>query len=149
MAPGKYARHNRRQAKRDSARAAGVNNHTPWIPSADIDTEEVESRWLETESVRVIQRVVKEVHTGRVVDYALMHEIFIDGKWEQIARIDCCDGEVHKHWPPPYKNGELRRILIRKIVTQDDIEATFGASVNEIYNNLELNESWWRDGSSI
>ncbi|PFG30657.1 hypothetical protein ATJ78_1592 [Paramicrobacterium agarici] len=92
-------------------------------------------------------RTVRDSESGRLVDYAVTHEVMEqDGTWHAVARIDCSHGEVHRHVPPADSNGELKREVIRVIRGQGDAENTYQYSLSEIYDNLEIHESRWRNG---
>lgn len=57
---------------------------------------------------------------GRTVDFAIMLEAFDDDVelWRDVARVDCCHGEVHRH--EFARSGAERRVVIAPIPADDE-----------------------------
>lgn len=81
------------------------------------------------------------------MDYAFVHETKDDnGNWLEVAKIDCCHSQVHKH--QRHRQGRAREIrtTIRWITCQEDVEETYDESFNDIIDNYEEHLRRWERG---
>jgi hypothetical protein len=89
------------------------------------------------------------LYRGLVVDFVLCQRTLHAGTWVDLARIDCCHGEVHCHDVDKHGTALARRIMIREIPLG---EAGWKV-VDEEYEAAEVSmkRSWedslrrWRD----
>lgn len=111
-----------------------------WEPPPEADWEqEVPSKYHLQKRSRLISRIA--YYRGKIVDYAVMHEILIDGEWAQVYRVDCDHGMVHRHTGLPSRNEQ--RDLVRKIKSQDDIHDTFDDEYRHAMDTCSRRETRW------
>jgi hypothetical protein len=55
------------------------------------------------------------MHRGLVVDFVICQQTLHRDKWKEIARTDCCHGEVHCHDVDKHGRQLAKRISIRAI----------------------------------
>jgi hypothetical protein len=82
------------------------------------------------------------LYRGLIVNFVLCQQTLRRGRWIEIARIDCCHGEVHRHDVDEHGRRLAKRILIREIPPG---EAGWKV-VEEEYETARLNmERSWED----
>lgn len=97
-----------------------------------------------TDSDRVTNRM--ETHRGDLVDFAITQCHQPDGsEWQDVARVDCCHNEVHRHL---YRDGgtEINRVVFREVSAQTDIEVGYDWGDRLINEQWEENVRRWASG---
>ncbi|GAA3854788.1 DUF7718 family protein [Streptomyces sedi] len=89
-------------------------------------------------------------YRGRIVDFAIMQRTLLYERWEEIARIDCCGGTIHRHLFS--RDGEilLDHDLIRDIPHGEGswavVDDGYLPALDELQERWESNLRRWRDG---
>lgn len=106
-----------------------------WTPDMSRPTEEDRNTAHVTLTGVVAQRVVRDVETQLIVEFAVMYcETQPDGQTAEILCIDSCNhGTVHRH-----VNGDhgSEPQVIREITTQDDVQDGYWEAVAEVYDRV-------------
>lgn len=96
---------------------------------------------------RLVQRTVHQ--KGRLVDYALTHEALgADGEWHEIAKVDCCHSQVHRHIADKDQPETDRKLVIQELFTWKDVEDSWDAAYTDIEQNWERRERDWLNGQA-
>lgn len=78
----------------------------------------------------------------QLVDFAMIQQIRLDGKWHDVVRYDCAHGEVHAH---VYRKGQ--KLSTRKrICGLSDIEAGYEEAKTALFDGWIENGRRYRDG---
>jgi hypothetical protein len=98
------------------------------------------------------QFVIRQrIYKGKIVDFAIMQKVCVDGKWVDVARIDCCGGTIHRHqYVAGSDDDTYDHRLIAEIPAQDGWEVVdqgYDGATNVMFNEWEGNLRRWRDGS--
>lgn len=120
-------------AKRDRAKQKLSSSREPWLPP---DLKECDSDEITTEPDSTNRITMRRVRWhGQLVSYAVIH-VRLDkaNQWEEISRIDCCHGTVHRH---SGRNDGKKPEIIRHITSQTDVQQSINSSFDEIYDNYE------------
>lgn len=87
-------------------------------------------------------------YRGKVVDFRLMHTAVVDGQEVHIARIDCCNGTVHRHAFDRAGHDLLDHLLIEELWAGDDVwervDALFQECWCKLVDQVEANYRRWR-----
>lgn len=120
-------------AKRDRAKKNRPPQSDPWMPPPFVECESDEITTEPDTTNRIIMRRVR--WHGQLVSYAVIHvRLDKDNKWEEISRIDCCHGTVHRHTE---RNSGKKPDIICHIASQADVQQSINNSFDEIYDNYE------------
>ncbi|WP_446041706.1 DUF7718 family protein [Streptomyces sp. SID1121] len=98
-------------------------------------------------------RLVVRLRTYRkkIVDFAVMQETLVAGEWEQLARIDCCRGTVHRHLSTHDGKILLDHDLIRDIPYGDRswevVDDSYEGALQEMQDRWSDNLRRWRSGT--
>lgn len=128
------ARRAQRQANAKKARRAlpGEPVVDLWFPPPLEDCDETVSQIQPDVTNLITTRLVR--WNNQLVDYAVVHSRLTDEGWSEVSSIDCCHGFVHRHAGPRGHDKSEQILPIRK---QDDVQYSFNASFDEIYDSYE------------
>lgn len=79
---------------------------------------------------------------SRLIEFALVQQIFDEGEWCDVVRADTCHGEVHIHHFGR-RGEERRREVIHLITDFGSISEGYDASTCVIYDHFESNVRGW------
>ncbi|MGW9383839.1 DUF7718 family protein [Streptomyces globisporus] len=97
-------------------------------------------------------RLVVRLRTYRkkIVDFAVMQETLVAGEWEQLARIDCCGGTVHRHLVSAEGTVLLDHAPIRDIPCGDKswevVDDSYEGALTDMQDSWHDNLRRWRRG---
>lgn len=116
----------------------------PGVPPAEETTYPIEL----SEDDRLVVRL--RTYRKRIVDFAVMQETLVSGDWEQLARIDCCGGTVHRHLFTAEGVILLDHDLICHIPygekSWEVVDSSYGGALDEMDARWEDNLRRWRSG---
>jgi hypothetical protein len=94
---------------------------------------------------RINGRQGLHVETGRLVEFAMLAEIELGGYWHEVARVDSCDGEVHRHLF--CRDGrELDRKILFPIYDPSDVDRGWDEGMKILVAGWEEHVRRWRVG---
>lgn len=140
----KYGPQHRRTEKRaeKAQRAlAGTGSHEVARPE---DCDSVERFPYEpTETTRVI--VEMGFRLGETAYFAIMHDIWSDGTWHNVTRIDCKHKHIHQH--KFTRQGELADSPVSLVAlhSESDVGKHYTRCYNMVFENIDENERAWRN----
>lgn len=115
-----------------------------WFP----DPNEVES-WPVTMPLeglgRINGRQGLHVESGRLIEFAMTAEIESGAVWYQVARVDTCHGEVHRHLFS-HDGHELDRKVLFPIYDPKDVDHGWEEGVKLLVAGWEEHVRRWRSG---
>lgn len=87
-------------------------------------------------------------YRNKVVDFRLMHTAIVDGEDVHIARIDCCNGTVHRHTfsrsGAPLVDHEPIEELWQDEDVWERVDALFPVCWDMLVNQVEDNYRRWK-----
>lgn len=81
---------------------------------------------------------------NRMTEFSLTAQIFFEGDWEDVIRVDSADGEVHVHYFHRTRSAE--RELIHVIHCQDDVDHGYVTADKMLIAKWSEHVSRWRGG---
>jgi hypothetical protein len=142
----KFAKGNDMRSRR-SARDASRMQRGTYIrpPASACDPIEPGAHIELSDTSRIVQRLVHR--RGRLVDYALVHEVRgADEEWHEVAKIDCCHSQVHRHTAATDQPETDRKLVIQELFSWKDVEDSWDAAYGDIEDNWERRERDWLNG---
>ncbi|MFE5295209.1 hypothetical protein [Streptomyces sp. NPDC056632] len=135
----------RRSRVADMSVKPAVQVYTPpGIPPAEETTFPIEL----SETDRLVVRL--RTYRKKIVDFAVMQETAVNAEWEQLARIDCCRGTVHRHLVTAEGKILLDHDLIREIPCGEHswevVDDSYEGALEEMQDRWEDNLRRWRHG---
>ncbi|MFJ7179247.1 hypothetical protein ACIQXA_23245 [Streptomyces massasporeus] len=116
----------------------------PGVPPAEEATFPIEL----SENDRLVVRL--RTYRKKIVDFAVMQETLVAGEWEQLARIDCCRGTVHRHLVSQEGETLLDHDLICDIPygekSWEVVDDSYEGALDEMEERWEDNLRRWRHG---
>ncbi|MFD5802170.1 DUF7718 family protein [Streptomyces sp. NPDC127020] len=95
-------------------------------------------------------RVRLRTYRNKIVDFAVMQLTSDYGSWEDVARIDCCGGTIHRHLLGRSGAVLLDHDFIRDIPERDGawdvVHDSYEGALNEMQEKWEDNLRRWRSG---
>jgi|GEM_PF-1320882 len=89
-------------------------------------------------------------YRGKIVDFALVHTVTIDGVEATVARIDCCNGSIHRHAYLQDGTDVLDHLPIRELWDDDDtweiVDQEYGLCWDRMIDEAEMNYRRWSHG---
>jgi hypothetical protein len=126
------ARKDQRAANERRARraVAAVPPSELWDPPP---IEECEQSVVPVQLDEVSRITMRRVEWNRqLVSYAVIYtERDSSGNWQEIACIDCCNNNVHRHDGP---HGASDPVIIQPIYSQQNVQESFGTSYDAIHD---------------
>lgn len=86
-------------------------------------------------------------YRGRIVDFAIMQIIEVDGKDVHVARIDCCHSIIHRHQFDKAGVDLYDHRVIVPIPHEDGwdvVDAGYAAATDVMFNEWEENLRRWK-----
>lgn len=93
---------------------------------------------------RCIQRMLD--WKNQVVWFAIMIEVFRDGRWWQVARADTCHDETHVHYFVRGQRAEVSRQQLQQVTTIGDVQDGFDHACDLLTDDWESNVRRWDGG---
>lgn len=88
---------------------------------------------------------LREWWAGKLlVDFAMTHLTLIRGEWVQVARIDCCHSEAHRHLYNTH-DSDHTRLVLRIIRTPEDVSAAYDQAYTLMVDGYEEHLRRWND----
>ncbi|MGW8971931.1 DUF7718 family protein [Streptomyces platensis] len=116
----------------------------PGVPPANETTFPIEL----SEEDQLVVRL--RTYRKKIVDFAVMQETMVSGEWEQLARIDCCRGTVHRHLVTAEGVVLLDHDLIRDIPCGEKswevVNDSYEGALDEMEDRWQDNLRRWRRG---
>lgn len=87
-------------------------------------------------------------YRNKIVDFRLMHTAIVDGEEVHIARIDCCNGSVHRHTFDRSGRALVDHEPIQELWQEDDVwetvDALYPVCWDMIVDQVEDNYRRWK-----
>lgn len=141
MAARTFGKDAQSESKKASERAFAEVQNSPTWEAPD------ESEWDQEDPVPVYRskrsRTISRTafYRGKIVDFAIMHEIMIEGEWKQVFRSDCHLGVVHRHTGLPAREHIKENVLWIK--SQDDVNDSFESEYSFMLDTCTERETRW------
>lgn len=96
------------------------------------------------------QMVVRQrFYRGKVADFAICQKVRVNGKWVDVARIDCCHSTIHRH----QFNQEGIDLYDHRVIIEipavegwNVVDAGYDNAYNVMLNEWDQNLERWRNG---
>ena len=124
----------------------GYDPNDVWEPPPleECDPEDVLPTMLDS-ITRVTQRFRRR--DGRLVDFAIILEVDREGVgWDEVAKIDCCHGQVHLHERRQRDDIDDIREVLRHVKDESDIQESVDDAISLIFDSYTEQIKRWNSG---
>ena len=83
---------------------------------------------------------------NRMTEFAMTAQVYHDGVWWDVARVDTAHAEVHAHFMYRTRSYEDREVLL-EIVTQNDVDTGYQQAEALLIACWAENVTRWKGGS--
>jgi len=90
----------------------------------------------------------QQIYRGKIVDFSIQQRTLDDGRWYDVARIDCCHSTVHRHQTYRTVTGRNDIEVIREIPSEGRavVNEAFTTAMDVMEDEWEGNLRRWSGG---
>jgi hypothetical protein len=124
---------------RRESRLPEISGRPEQRSSTDENDQYEETDWVSyhiylSDQDRIVVRQVLGLYK-QVVDFAIIQQISVDGKWHDVVRYDCSHGRVHLHL---FKHGRVES-MTEEICSLDRIEEGYARAEAVVFDEWAEN----------